>query len=506
MLPESALDVLGVHLCQHLHLHLQDLQALKHTSKQLQAWITSLPEPAWHAVAAKTLPPYHPALCSGGVGTYLAWQTARDRQFAAALAAGGFSWPGATLTFPDLRSFGAAQGLVSVLSHDHRTLAVAMPGDGGQLVLTQLQTRSQHSVLPPPGYQPPQQGQMVFSPDDGCLAVLMPEREGLETGRLRRGCCILLLSNPPAPDCPSMCEAADHDRFMGFPLPDKLEWAANSRMFCLTIGDEGDYPQPDFWVFDENLALRSHFQTGILGTAHQVIWNASATGVLVQCLAPAGHIKDWHLCRFPVQIPCANGLVQGCWFEHMHWGSWLPGTGEVILTSSKHTWLDPPLTCLVCCVIDEQPDFNLTEFGMVELGLLLNSPDMALWTASMRHVAVVIKAVDSTMLQLSVLEPGPQLRLLHSLEMGAVILQITFSPDGRYLLLHEQVLGHAGLEQGCGRPVIVQVSSGIKVTVSDKLSHYAQSTWTPAGIGLVTGEAHQKVLVDFPITPRRALA
>ena len=423
MISESGLDVLGVHLCQHLHL--QDLQALKHTSKQLQAWITSLPEPAWHAVAAKTLPPYHPALCSGGVGTYLAWQTARDRQFAAALAAGASSWPCAALSSADAQPPSTAQAPVSSLSHDLRTMARAESPNGGRLVLRQLQTGSGPGMLLHAGYQLPLQRHMVFSPDDRYVAVLMPKQKGPQNARPARGCCIMLMSNPPDLDWPRTFMY--DDRITCSPHFDKLEWAANSRMFCLTTGSEGTYPKPDFWVLDENLALLCHFQAGISGRRHHVVWNASRTGMLAQCLELS---TAWHWCTFRTQH--ASSLSQGCWFQHMHWGSWLPGIGEVILTSSKQYGRESPLTRLACCLL--KPDMSKpSEPAVSELGLLLDAPDVALWTASMRHVAVVTTNASSSMLQLFVLEPGPHLLLLHSLEMGAEILQVTFSPDGRYL-------------------------------------------------------------------------
>ena len=75
-----------------------------------------------------------------------------------------------------------------------------------------------------------------------------------------------------------------------------------------------------------------------------------------------------------------------------------------------------------------------------------------------------------------------------------------------YLLVHEQVLdsAHPWRMQHGGRPVLVQVSSGSKVAVSDELVICAQCTWTPAGVGLVT--RGKKMLVDFPNAPRRARA
>ena len=481
------LDVLGPLLCKHVHL--QDLQAIKNTSKQLRAWIPSLPETTWHAVAARTLPAYHPALWHGDVRAYFAWQAARDKRFAAALAGGASAWPHSTYPCPPIRLCQPGDTFVSVLSHDCQTMALAQRDGEIQLILRQLQTGSEHILRPPTGYSLPIEDLMVFSPDDSYLAVILWGQ-----GNSTYGDRLLLASNPRDPTCSRAWRCV----VLESGWPDSLEWAGNSRMLCLTVGH---YAYSHFWVWDEQLTLVTHFEARFQGI-HDAFWNASFTGMLVQCLpseltVPAGRATAWQYSGLRGQPGAVLG--QECWFGHMHWGAWLPGTGEVLLAARKHG----PLTRLNCCVIEDEPQHSST--GLVVLGSLLRVPDLALWTASMRHVAVVTTNPAGTLLQLFVLESGPRLRLLHSLDMGGKVAQAEFSPDGRYLLLSELAPDCAEVNGwGCiTRPVLVQVSSGSKVAVSDQLRHWV--SWTPAGISRPADREHQ-MLLDFPSSPRRVQA
>ena len=451
-------EVLVAHVLHHLPL--QALQALSSSCQQLRSWVRDAPEAVWRAVALNSTAPYHPALQCGSIRAYLARQAAEDAAFRAAVHGGPSAWSCSPVpvSAPDLEE--APQVMAVAHSHDRQTLAIAL--EGSCLQLQQLQTGKEAVVQLPRthtftrdvyvGVMSWHGCEPAFNPDDGSIAVLMQTRVSAES------------SAPPGPPVIAVI-SSDGSQVLSCQLPERgdierasLSWAPNSKKLCASFPTAvSGHTLSSLCVYDDRLTLLA--QVIVEGTQMSCKWSASADGFLI---APVMTVcPDWQWCLLPTvqmqapvlseQLPSQSDCCQ------LEWGPYLPGLGEVMLAGFLHK--DPTLECWV-------PDPGSRAWTV--LGTLLTGLGKRRWQAKLRHVAVT----DSDQVDLYVLEPGPRLCLLHSLQDGHSLWPHGFSPDGRYLLYAEALppsaqSGH--LAPACW-PAIVQVSSGIKARFSGCLS------------------------------------
>ena len=449
-------------------LQLGDLQALQHTSRLLQAMAAQAPAPVWEAAAANNFVPYHPARRSGDVRAHMAWRTARS----AAFAAGGRSWPRRTLTLTRGRVAGSPELGIEGLSHDGRTLVTALH-QGPQL---QVQALDLQPVCKPWYIALPAGFNIhihpVFSPDDRAVALLMvrpPEQHA--NGFLLVVC--------------TLADGALRTRWVDIECTfvyGHLSWSNSIGMLFLHLSSSGTSSDPcALHVYDDMLALLAIIP-GFMRCRH----NCSLTGLLTY---PHVGSTEWQWCMLSHQ-PGQTVAVQDVpvSVSQIEWGTWLPGTGEIMLISGPERGLEV-LTC-----------WRPMHSSLLKLGRLITFPEHTTWTAGLHHIALVDEYEGQ--LQLFTLEPGPRLQFLHSIAMGRYSSSFKFSSDGCYLLFCYRDSHFGGRQSPQGSLGVMQVSSGSRTSVTDITAFDWQLFWVPGGICMKQACAYY--FFDFPAIERPA--
>ena len=455
------------------HLQLRDLQALRNSGcKQLRGWVDGAPEAVWEAAALNTVAPYHPMLRCGSVRGYLAWQAEGDAAHAA-----GHSWPPSSTCIVPRQEFGTR---LVVMSSDGHFLAAYSK------CILELQNLQLGSTAP---FQLPEMHKPYsiasFSSHSTAVALLIHSVRSLQIMIIKTASAAL-----------HMLQVPDLTYWAHTPEPD-LTWAGSGSKLCLTVGPPRNACNGKFWVWNEDLTLIAHFSS----VGGQVSWNSSSTGLLVsECGSPPwGPPRSHRWCLLPEQPGVAACLSEPMpeLGSKLHWGIWLPGSGEVVLA------LDSTLACWSVCRETQ---------AWTRLGDALTPRHHILhwkaWAVSLRHVALVTPAGVC----IYVLQPGPRLRLVHDIRETSLSAQqseesrhgVSFSLDGRYLLrsrhFHIRDTG-----ESC-RIDVIHVVTGVVTTISRTRlpANFRTALFVAGGICMTThaigSSLVQSHLFPFPYT------
>ena len=215
----------------------------------------------------------------------------------------------------------------------------------------------------------------------------------------------------------------------------------------------------------------------------------AATIPVTQGLLTPTHVgsTEWQWCMLPrqsgqmVTVQEVPGPV-----SQIEWGTWLPGTGEIMLVSGPEHGLEV-LTCWLPM-----------QSSLLKLGMLITFPEHTTWTAGLHHIALVDEYQGQ--LQLFTLEPGPRLQVLHSIAVGRYSSSFKFSPDGCYLLFCYRESHFGGRQSPQGSLGVLHVSSGSRTSVTDIVAFDWQLLWVPGGICMKQARAYE--YFDFPAIER----
>ena len=474
-------------------LQLRDLQALKNSgSRLLQEWVLNAPEAVWEAAALNTTAPYHPVLLSGDVRAYLAQQAAGDAAFHA-----GCSWPASCTTQPrypdgfagpDAGSPGESE-VCSRMSHNGQVRAMVFRSDN-RVELQDLLAGCRTSVQLPAGHtarRPPS-----FSPDDGVIAMLVdvPDPPDASLAPVDAALAIITISagtRKAHMKYVSAFKAAANLDYLN------IDWAGIGRRFCLTCWGPAAH-ECAFWVFDEALTQLGHHICPFWASTH---WNGSGTGLLIDGLRFNDHDCWWWL----LQEGCGKAVMSEPVpnMHRMRWGAWLPGTGEVMLGRSgegEGSEDEEEGSRDIACWVPNTRAKDWHLLGLTHHG----SPGDGAWTSSLRHVAV--HDYEHGRIRMYVLQPGPQLHLLHDLEAGApreYLDPFAFCPDGRYFMYSRCRAVHCAAQRLTFHLVIVHVVTGkaMEVLLPPEMRRIS---WVSGGIWLREVYGPGSMLYTFPDT------